>query len=447
MQVRSVSVTEFVDTEMRDYSVANSRRSIPSAKDGFKTVQRKLIYGAMKINTQLTVDRAGLQISAISGYKQSGDNVTKAIITMAQSFTATNNIPLIMKEGQFGTALDKDSSSPRYIDCKVADYINLILRKEDDRILEWRNDGGQLVEPFYYIPTIPLALVNGVFGTGTGYACSSPQYALKDVINNIGQVMAGKEQSRLVPSYNGYKGHIHLDESGQYTVFGKVDVVNTTTVKISEVPPKWDQEKFKLKVLIPLLEARIITNYEDDSNEENGWDITVKFTREMLGEHKDSLIDLFELFDKNTPNLTLWGFDDRIKKYKTPEELLEEFVAFRIQKYEERIAKQIEEHDVEIDRLGVINLFVNTAITERQRISAMNLEQLKQFARDTVGQDTDDKVIDSLVKLPLYKVTEDYANQLRSQAETLDGKITELKATSAVKVYTTELMELYKKLK
>lgn len=60
-----------------------------------------------------------------------------------------------------------------------------IFRQEDDQVLDYLNDDGQLIEPEYYVPIIPMVLVNGASGIGTGWSTTVPQFNPIDLIDAI----------------------------------------------------------------------------------------------------------------------------------------------------------------------------------------------------------------------------------------------------------------------
>ena len=95
-----------------------------------------------------------------------------AIVNMAQDFVGSgNNINLLLPNGQFGTRLQggKDSASPRYIFTELNPITRKIFINEDDDVLNYLDDDGLKIEPDFYVPIIPIVLINDIQGIGTGF--------------------------------------------------------------------------------------------------------------------------------------------------------------------------------------------------------------------------------------------------------------------------------------
>jgi DNA gyrase/topoisomerase IV subunit B len=101
-----LSLSTFVDTQLKIYHIMALRRALPNIYDGFKESQRKAFYGIMndkdaKKDAQNLENLAGA-VKKATGYHHGGDSLENAIKKMAQGFVGTNNIPLLTNEGEFG---------------------------------------------------------------------------------------------------------------------------------------------------------------------------------------------------------------------------------------------------------------------------------------------------------------------------------------------------------
>lgn len=74
----------------------------------------------------------------------------------------------------------------------------LVFPPVDDNLLKYNYDDNQRVEPEWYIPIIPLVLVNGAEGIGTGWASKIPNYNIREIVNNIHRMLNGDEPLPMV---------------------------------------------------------------------------------------------------------------------------------------------------------------------------------------------------------------------------------------------------------
>ena len=171
---------------------------------------------------------------------------------MAQNFVGSNNINLFEPNGQFGTRLQggKDSASERYIFTQLNKITRLIFPKEDDAILKYLDDDGTPVEPIYYLPIIPMILINGTKGIGTGFSTEILPHNPVDIINYLlcklkNESSLGKNTS-LTPYWNNFKGTItYDDEAKKCTTSGVYKILSKDKLHITELPIGMWTDDFK----------------------------------------------------------------------------------------------------------------------------------------------------------------------------------------------------------
>ena len=211
-KVDQIRYKDFIDKELIHFSVYSNQRSIPSMIDGLKPGQRKIIFSCFKrkLNKEIKVAQLSGYISEHSAYHHGEMSLQATIVGMAQDFVGTNNINLLMPNGQFGSRGlgGKDSASSRYIYTTLNPITRLIFHPKDDALLQYLLDDGKKVEPKYYVPIIPMVLVNGAQGIGTGWSTSIPQYNPRDIIANLMRKLEGGQFERMVPFYKGFTGTI-----------------------------------------------------------------------------------------------------------------------------------------------------------------------------------------------------------------------------------------------
>ena len=237
-----VRYRDFVDHELVNFSNADNIRSIPSVIDGLKPSQRKVLFGCFKRKQKAEVKVAQLAgyIAEHTAYHHGEMSLYSTIVGMAQDYVGANNVPLLSPNGQFGTRLSggKDSASPRYIFTQLQTAARKIFPEADDSLLASQFDDGQPIEPVNFAPIIPLLLVNGAQGIGTGWATSVPKYHPLDVVNSIRAKLNGDAIKPLSPHYNNFKGEIVPEGNGKgsYLTRGIIEEVSSKEAVITELP-------------------------------------------------------------------------------------------------------------------------------------------------------------------------------------------------------------------
>jgi DNA topoisomerase-2 len=223
-----VSYNSFFNKEFIYFSIADNVRSIPSLMDGLKPGQRKVLFACFKRNLRSEIKVAQLAgyVSEHTGYHHGEASLHGTIVKMAQQFVGSNNIALLTPSGQFGTRLTggHDAASARYIFTKLEEITRLVFREADDAILEYLNDDGYPIEPKFYAPIIPMILVNGCEGMGTGWSTKIPTFHPVEIIDRLIAMLDAPEQPRtaLVPWTRGFKGSFVPSDDGTFATRGVV---------------------------------------------------------------------------------------------------------------------------------------------------------------------------------------------------------------------------------
>lgn len=339
--VRTVGFGEFVDKELILFSIADCERSIPSAIDGFKPGHRKILFSCFKRNLvrSLKVVQLAGYVSEHSAYHHGEQSLVQTIVAMAQNFVGSNNIPLLQQDGQFGTRLQggKDHAAGRYIFTRLAQITRCVFHPADDFVVEYKDDDGLSVEPFHYIPVIPMALVNGTTGIGTGFSTNIPSYSPLDIIDNLHRLIRGEEVVPMKPWYFGFTGAIEEREKGKFVSRGKYQIRADGVVAITELPVNVWTQNYK-RFLEDLLEKEIVVQFR-----EHNTDVTVDFevfvhphvlqqwvTHDLVEEK----LQLREFI--HATNIIAFNLDGQICKYLDAESLLKEFYLIRLDYYQRR---------------------------------------------------------------------------------------------------------------
>lgn len=441
MASKTINVTDYVNNDHKAFSVFNSIRQIPQLIDSLKPSQRKILFAALEYNKEEIVDRLGMFAAARTNYKSGGENMSGTIVNMAQNFPGTNNIPYFDRDGQFGSIMGKSASSARYISVAVSDVIRKIFRKEDEGILDYNYLGEEKLEPKFFLPVIPMFLVNGVNGIGSGYATDTPCHCVKSVLSALRALLRGEDPTDLKPYWNGYKGETGYTEEGRAYSRGIFRRVNATTLHITEVPVGWFSKDYETKVLLPLFKAGTLTEYANDTSED-GWDITVVFKRGELSKLSDQQVEqMFKLFAANKPVWTAWDEDGIIHRYAGWQEMLLPFFNYRLNRYEDRRQYMLKDMADRIHRFNNRALFISWAVVTDLRRSITDLKAL--FQTDYPDFDGD---LDELFKMPLSSITLDARERLLAQIKNLEAQHKELSKKEDIDLYNEDLDDLEKAL-
>jgi DNA topoisomerase-2 len=436
--IQNLTVSDFVHRDLANFSAEDIKRSIPHVADGLKPSQRKVIYACLKKN--LTSDMKVAQLSGYvaeqTAYHHGEASLQGTIVNLAQNFIGANNLNLLEPSGQFGTRLagGKDAASSRYIFTRLAPLTRKIFDPSDDPVLKYNFDDGQKVEPEFYSPVVPMILVNGAEGIGTGFSCYVPPYDLETIKHNI---MCALDQVAMVPMkphFKGFRGTITKTKDHTWVLSG-IAAKEGSQIHVTELPPgKWIQD-YK-EFLDDLCEKGTIQKYENHSSETApdfriwGWTGNDDHMFRELGLTKTI----------HTSNMYLIGPNGAVKKYASPEEILIDYLDIRIGIYKQRKAHLLKELDTQIQWLSEKARFIDAvAVTPRMHIFNIPLDQIHfQLRREKFAEDIWPKLLD----IKTYQYTKEEVAKLNAlRQQKVDERAT-LKATSVVQMWKNNLRNL-----
>ena len=385
-----ITYTSFINDELIHFSNADNLRSLPHVMDGFKPSQRKVLWAARKrgLTTEIKVAQLAGYVSETAAYHHGEVSLTQTIVGMAQDYVGASNINLMAPNGQFGTRLQggKDSASARYIFTALDPIQATILNKADDPALTWLEDDGQQVEPEFYIPVLPLLLVNGCKGIGTGYSTTVPCYNPKELVASLRARLRGDisdlTATRLVPWYDGFRGAITLTADGSTMKTAGIYqfLPETLQVRITELPVGTWTKNYKafLEGMLKL-EPPPIKSFQEAYN-----DVDVEFTIQLdadtFGEAQafpSKFEKTFKLVDsEKLSNLVAFDLDGMIRRFTGPGEILETFYMARIGGYVARKANELARLTTEIVEKDARVRFVRAVVNKTLVITNASDEEL-----------------------------------------------------------------------
>ena len=484
----SVTYEKFIHDEMIHFSKYDCDRSIPNGMDGLKISLRKILFSAFKKNlkTEIKVAQFSGYVSEHSGYHHGEASLNAAIVGMAQNFVGSNNINLFEPNGQFGTRNNsgRDSASERYIFTQLNKITRFIFRAEDDALLTYLDDDGQSVEPIFYVPIIPMVLVNGVKGIGTGFStdimCYNPQQIIDYIKYKLTPTSAPASASTptINPYYKNFKGTIEriVDAStaAKYLIKGCYTILDDKKIRITELPVgTWteDYKKFIEQLIEPVAKKsdnagagtaasaiQLVKDYNDMSTDVIV-DITLTMMPNIIATYRDKVVEhgctmlekcLGLYTTQSTTNMNMFDANEKLKKYNTPEEIVDDYYPVRIEYYQKRKAYLLDALRKELlvlsNRARYISEILDDTIDLRRKTTTMMVQILKDRNYDMQQGDDGDSGSATgykyLLKLPMDSVSEENVEKLRSEKEKKEKELTHLESKTTENLWHDDLAEL-----
>ncbi|ODV78226.1 DNA topoisomerase II [Suhomyces tanzawaensis NRRL Y-17324] len=387
--ITEIPISDFINKELILFSMADNVRSIPSMLDGFKPGQRKILFGCFKRNlrTEIKVSQLAGYVSEKTEYHHGEASLIQTIIGLAQNFIGSNNLNLLKPNGAFGSraAGGKDFSAARYIFTEINEITRKIFNPLDNPLYTYVQEDELTVEPQWYLPIIPMVLVNGAEGIGTGWSTNIPQFNPVDLVDNIRRLMNGEQPQEMIPWYKGWEGFIEKNGSERFKVMGKIEQVDETTLEITEIPVKTWTNNVK-EFLLAGLGNEKTTAWIKDMEEHHG--INIKFvikltSEEMAKSLKVGLLERFKLISSiNLSNMVAFDPLGRIKKYDSPLGILRDFYFVRLEYYQKRKDFMTEDLQNQLTKLSEQARFIKLIIDKRLSVSNKKRLELAKTLQD-----------------------------------------------------------------
>ena len=458
----NVSYEEFINKELIHFSKYDCDRSIPNLMDGLKISLRKILFASFKKNltTEIKVAQFSGYVSEHSGYHHGEASLNAAIVGMAQNFVGSNNINLLLPNGQFGTRLQggKDSASERYIFTQLNKITRAVFHVNDDNILNYLNDDGLSVEPVFYAPIIPMILVNGSKGIGTGFSTDIMCYNPLDIISYLkSKLTATTSDISFIPYYEGFKGRITKISDEKFLIKGVYEKIGVDKIKVTELPVGYWTEDFKelLELLIepvPGKDGKKVPSQVkdfDDISKDTNVDFTITFAKGKLeelekarGDHGcNGLEKLLKLYTTNTTtNMHLFDAKDNLKKYENVSSIIDDYYETRLTLYQTRKNFMINALEQELillsNKAKYIQENLDGSIDLRKKTKTQVIQMLEGKDYDKIENDDEYKY---LTKMPMDSVTEENVEKLRRDKGNKDTELATIKGTTINQMWTTEI--------
>ena len=380
-----ITVSEFLSKDYKEYSFYTiENRAIPSVIDGFKPVQRKVIFVCNEIwkngnEKELKVFQLSGAVANKAYYHHGDKSLSDAIINMAQSFK--NSLPLLEEDGQYGSLRSPKPGAPRYIGTKLSKNFRLLYKDFD--LITSKEEEGEIIEPEYYLPIIPTVLLNGSSGIAVGFSSNILNRHPKDLIDSCLTILQGKAVDKVKPYIKDFTGEF--------------------------------------------------INY------------TIKFTREDLASYtNEKLMKLLKLEEYRTELFNTLDEKGKIKLFESDVDIINYFVNFRLSYYNKRKQFLLEKLKHELKMLMNRGKFIKAILDDKLDIKNKSKDVIIDSIIDMKLELIDDSY-DYLLRMPLWSLTKELFEKLKLDFTAKKEEIVKLEKEEPKDWYIQDLKELKKK--
>jgi len=441
--VEPMPISTFIDQKFILFSIEDCQRSLPNVMDGLKESQRKVLFACMKkklwTNSMKVAQLAG-SVAELTQYHHGEQNLLDTIIKLAQDFVGSNNLPYLTQDGQFGTRNDggKDAAAARYIHTRLEKRTRLLFPEEDEPLYKYVEVDGETVEPEYYLPILPMILVNGCTGIGTGWSSEIPCFNPKDLIMWIQDWLEQGDSARdIIPWYKGFTGTIEMDGNR---------AVSKGTFLQGKKKGTWDVTELPIGMWTNTYKEQVEDWYEEKQLSSRANYSTVDKVHFTL-----TPSETFEMNDKNLKlmsylslsNMVAFNSNRHITKYQTVQDILKEYCAKRLELYEKRKIYQLamfaEQMKVEHNKIRFLTEVMNETLVLFKR-SEEEIEKeliLKSY-------DKKENSYGYLLNMSIRSFTKERIEELEKEKSRLEICHKELTQKTARQWWRQELTELSK---
>lgn len=441
------TISDFFDVEYKNYCLSVIKdRAIPSVIDGLKPTERKIIFVSDKIwkngnEKPMKVFQLTGKVASDSMYAHGDTSLNKTITSMGQKFK--NNLPLLDGIGQYGSLRSPFAGAPRYIGTKLSKNFRMVYK--DFELLKGKIEDGVEVEPDYYLPIIPMILINGSPGIAVGFATKILNRNPCDIIDACIKYLNNKKISVLKPWINEFDGEYIRDNENpkKWLIKGKYEVFKNS-INITEISQDLTYEDYE-KFLIELIDKKYINDYIDNTGEKVNY--TIRISKNKIDEliKNNNIENFFKINNTITENFTLIDENGNLKIFDSAESILKYFVDFRLPWYQKRKDYIISKYENELifirNRVKFIKDIISKTIIVANKSKESIIGNLEKMGYDKINSS-----YNYLLDMPVYMLTKEKYNELESIELKKINELDKIKLIEIKTMYINDLNVLKKNL-
>ena len=333
----------------------------------------------------------------------------------------------------------------------------------DSPVLNQQDDDGMPIEPEFYAPIIPMILVNGAQGIGTGFSTKVPPYNPSEIISNLKNIINGKSFNPMDPWWQGFEGVVSKIDDFNYEIYGTWTQDDDKLI-VTELPVGEWTSTYK-EYLEKLLDDAPIRGKPDDkkakkkpkkekenpflSYKDNNTDTKVHFELSFEDGYLDTAKDvdkLFHLYKKySIANMHLYGPEGHIKRYDSVEDIMRDYYQVRLEMYQKRKDYQlgILEHQLKVISYKVkfILMVVEKKLEINNKKKQEIEEKLEKHKFPKLGKSNEDTKVsyDYLLSMPIYNLTQEKIEELKQQQDEKQAEYDDLDGKTPQDIWLGEL--------
>lgn len=325
--LESIPLSEIVKEEYRIYQIYTLMdRAIPYLQDGLKPSQRRILFTLWRNQSKGLMKVTGLTGLVLTLHPHGPSSIESSIVNLAQDYTFSNNYPLIDKKGYFGERMETQAAAGRYIECKLGEVAKVLLFDDMNQVKMVPNYDEKVMEPLGLLPKLPIMLLNGAEGIGTGFSSVIPSFNHRDIIKSMIQFVETGSARKIKPWVRSYSESIDVERGGKVHFKMGFKEINGS-IYITELPRGYDSKKV-YKFLNKHIESDYIKDYID-STVDNSVMIELIFKRGQTPTI-DEVEKVMGVSSSLSPNYTLIS-ERGVKVLDRPEQIIEIFTTQRLE--------------------------------------------------------------------------------------------------------------------
>lgn len=435
-----MNLTKFFTTDYVDQASYDNLRKIASLVDGQKNASRKILYTILEknIRQEIKVSQLGSKVAEFAEYLHG--SMDGVIVGLAQNYIGTNNIPLLVREGNFGTRFSQEASAPRYIYTHGEEAFFKLFNKQDSAILKHQFFEGSQIEPMFYLPSLPLLLINGSEGVSSGFAQKilprNPK-VVKDYIKS--SFKKNQHVPELIPYYEGFKGTIERGEnSSQWVIKGSIKKLGVNKIEITEVPVGYDLKGY-LSVLDDLEDKKVIQSYKDKcENDKFLFEVTIP-SKSLSVWDEETLLTKLKLIKKVSENYTVIDENNKIKVFDSAEEIMQEYIRIKLEYLQKRkdylVDKLNDDIRFDFSKYLFIKMIVNDELVINKRKKDAIVKDLDKVDNILKREDS----YDYLLNMSIGSLTKERMDKLQQDIKDKKAELDKLSKTTIEEIWLSEI--------